>query len=213
VLRREVDGLREMAGRLERGEPMLPKDDIAISIHADLVRDLLTAQLPFEADVDRFHLKLSEADVAFRGSPVVRLRGTLVLREKPDYVAEITAIGALEGIEVERRTGKLEASIAIDHISLARAGGLERLVSRAALDEAARTIRLEIRGTLPRLEIPVRVQQSVELPAVTSGPVRIDGATLPIQVAVSSVVATRDVLWISVHLAPGDLVRAAGGAR
>ncbi len=30
---------------------------------------------------------------------------------------------------------------------------------------------------------------------------------MPIQVGVSSVIATRDVLWISVHFAPGDLVK------
>jgi hypothetical protein len=207
VLKREVDGLREMADRLQRGEPMLPKDDVAISIAGALVRDLLTAQLPFETDVDRFHLKLSEADVLFRGSPVVKLRGTLVLREKPEYVAEIAAIGALEGIEVEPKTGKLEAAIAIDHVSIEQAAGLEKLLSRATLDEGARTIRLQIRDALPKLEIPVKLQQSVDLPAVTSGPVRIDGASMPIQVAVSAVVVTRDVLWIAVHFAPGDLVK------
>ena len=53
----------------------------------------------------------------------------------------------------------------------------------------------------------MKLQQGIDLPAVTSGPVRIDGATMPIQVGVSSVIATRDVLWISVHFAPGDLVK------
>ena len=79
VLKREVDGLHEIVSRLERGEPMLPKDDVAISISGALVRDLITAQLPFDLDVDRFHVRLSEADVLFRGSPVVKLRGTLVI--------------------------------------------------------------------------------------------------------------------------------------
>ena len=207
VLRREVEGLREIAARLERGEPMLPKDDIAISIDGALVRDLITAQLPFELDVERFHISLREADVLFRGSPVVKLRGTLFLREKPEYVAEIAVIGALEGIEVVQATGNLTASIAVDHLGIEQAGGLEKLVSRATLDEGARTIRLQLRESLPKLQIPVKLQQAVDLPAVTSGPVRIDGATMPIQVGVSAVVATRDVLWISVHFAPGDLVK------
>jgi hypothetical protein len=207
VLKREVDGLHEIVSRLERGEPMLPKDDVAISISGELVQDLITAQLPFDLDVDRFHVRLSEADVLFRGSPVVKLRGTLVIRERPDYVAEIAAIGALEGIQVEPVSGRLDAAIAVDHISIEKAGGLEKLLSRATLDEAARTVRLQMKGALPKIEIPVKLQQSVDLPAVTSGPVRIDGARMPIQVAVSSVVATRDVLWISVHFAPGDLVK------
>ena len=44
----------------------------------------------------------------FRGSPVVKLRGTLVLRERPDYVAEIAAIGALEDIQVDPATGNAQ---------------------------------------------------------------------------------------------------------
>jgi hypothetical protein len=207
VLKREVDGLRSIVGRLERGEPALPKDDVAISITGALVRDLITAQLPFDLDVERFHIRLSEADVLFRGSPVVKLRGTLVVRERPDYVAEIAAIGALHDIDVDPTTGTLKASIAIDHLSIERAGGLEKVLSKATLDEAARTVRLQLTESLPTLQIPVKLQQKIELPAVTSGPVRIDGAEMPIQVGVSEVMATRDVLWISAHFAPGDLVK------
>jgi hypothetical protein len=207
VLKREVDGLREIVSRLERGEPMLPKDDVAISISGVLVRDLIKAQLPFDLDVDRFHVRLSDADVLFRGSPVVKLRGTLQLREKPEYEAEIAAIGALEGIEVDPGTGTLNAAIAVDHISIEKAAGLEKLVSKATMDEGARTVRLQLKDALPKIQIPVKLQQGIDLPAVTSGPVRIHGATMPIQVAVSAVITTRDVLWISVHFAPGDLVK------
>ena len=80
VLKREVDGIREIVARLERGEPVLPLDDVVISIDDAFVRDLVAAQLPFEMDVDRFHLSLTEAEAQFRGSPVVRLRGVLRLK-------------------------------------------------------------------------------------------------------------------------------------
>ncbi len=53
VLQREVDGIREVVGRLERGEPMLP------------------------------------------------LRGSLNLRERPGLEAAVTVIGALEDIRVD----------------------------------------------------------------------------------------------------------------
>ena len=100
VLQREVDGTREVVARLERGEPLLPRDDVAISIDEGLVRDSIGAQLPFEADVDRFHLVLTEADVHFRGSPAVRLNGRLNLKERPDLSASVEVLGALEGIQV-----------------------------------------------------------------------------------------------------------------
>jgi len=75
------------------------------------------------------------------------------------------------------------------------------------MDEVARTVRLRIKDLLPPIQIPVKVQQSIDLPAVTTGPVRIDGATMPLQVAVSQVLAGRGLLWISVHFQPGDLAK------
>ena len=116
--------------RLERGEPVLPLDDVAISIDDTFVRDLIAAQLPFEMDVDRFHLSLTEAEVQFRGSPVVRLRGALRLRERPDLEAAVTVIGALEDIRVEQATSTLRARIAVDHLGIEKAAGLESAPER-----------------------------------------------------------------------------------
>jgi hypothetical protein len=207
VLEREVEGLREVAARLERGEPFLPSDDVVISIDAALVRELIVAQLPFDMDVDRLHLRLSEAVVLFRGSPVVKLRGSLVYRERPEYEGAIAATGALEDIDIDSSTSTLRSAIAIDHITIERAGGLETFLSRSALDEAARAVRLRLAGQLPTIQIPVKLRQRVELPAVTHGPVRIDGAAMPIQVSVSQVTAGRDELWIAVHFVPGELTK------
>lgn len=207
VLEREVEGLRETAGRLERGEPFLPRDDIIISIDAAVIRALIVAQLPFDMDVDRFHLRLSEAEVLFRGSPVVKLRGSLVYRERPEYEAAVAAIGALEDIDVDPATSTLKSAIAVDHLTIEKAGGLETLLGQSTLDEAARAVRLRLAGRLPTIQIPVKLQQSVELPAVTHGPVRIDGAAMPLQVSVSQVTAGRDELWIAVHFVPGELTK------
>jgi hypothetical protein len=70
-------------------------------------------------------------------------------------------------------------------------------------------IRLQIKNALPEIQIPVKVQQSIELPAVTRGPVRLEGARMPLQVAVSQVLAGQGILWIAVHFQPGDLVKTA----
>jgi len=207
VLQREVDGMRSVVSRLERGEPMLPLDDVAIAIDDALVRDILGAQLPFEADVERFHLTLKEAEVHFKGSPVVRLRGSLVVRERPALEAAVTVIGALEDIHVDQETGTLRAKVAVDHLGIEKAAGIESVLSGATLDELARSVRLRIKEKLPPIQIPVKVQKSIDLPAVTRGPVRIDGARMPLAVAVSQVVAGQGRLWIAVHFQPGDVVK------
>jgi hypothetical protein len=207
VLQREVDGLREAVARLEKGQPILPLDDVAIAIDEALVRDVIGAQLPFDADVDRFHLALKEAEVHFRGSPVVRLRGSLKLRERPGLEAAVAVIGALEDIRVDAASSTLRARVAVDHIGIEKAAGIESVLSGSTLDEVARLVRLQVKGKLPPIQIPVKVQQSIDLPAVTTGPVRIDGARMPLQVAVSHVLAGQGRLWIAVHFEPGDLVK------
>ena len=209
VLRREVQGLRAVAARLESGQTMLPEGDVAVAIDDSLVKDILSAQLPFDADLDNYHLSLKEAEVQFTGSPVVRLRGTLNLLAYPSIQAQVYVIGALEHIDVNPATSTLRARIAIDHLGIEKAAGLEAYVSRSALDDVGRIIRVRLKDQLPLVQIPVDVQQTIDLPAVTRGPVRIDGARLPLRVSVSQVVAARGTLWIAVSVEPGTIVKTA----
>ena len=209
VLQREVEGYREAAARLERGDPVLPKEDLAIAISDALIRDLIAAQLPFEADVDKFHIALRTAEVKFRGSPVVELTGALNLKDRPNLQAAARVIGALEDIAVDPATATLKARISVDHLSIESVAGFEQLMSGATLDEVGRMVRLQIKNALPEIQIPVKVQQSIELPAVTRGPVRLEGARMPLQVGVSQVLAGQGILWIAVHFQPGDLVKTA----
>lgn len=209
VLRREVQGLRAVAARLDRGQTMLPEGDVAIAIDDSLVKDILSAQLPFDADVDRYHLSLREAEVQFTGSPVVRLRGTLNLLAYPAIQAQVYVIGALENIDVNPETSTMRARIAIDHLGIEKAAGLEAYVSASALDDVGRMIRMRIKDQLPPVQIPVEIQHTIDLPAVTRGPVRIDGARLPLKVSVSQIVAARGTLWIAVRVEPGAIVKTA----
>ncbi len=209
VLKREVDGLREGVARLEKGQPILPLDDVVVAISDTLLRDLIAAQLPFEMDVDRFHLSLTDAQAQFRGSPIVRLRGVLNSTKRPDLAAEVSVIGALEDIQIEPSSSTLRARIAVDHIGIEKAAGLEQVLSGSTMDEVARLVRLQLKDRLPPIQIPVKVQQSIDLPAVTKGPVRIDGASMPLQASVSRVLSGQGQLWVAVHFQPGDLVKTA----
>lgn len=207
VLQREVEGLRNAVATMERGESLIAPNDVAVAIDDTLLRDLIAAQLPFELDVEGFHAELKEVEVRFSGSPVVRLRGAARMKEHPDVEAAITAIGALDEIQVDGPSGTLRAHIAIDHIGIEKAAGLEALVSRSTLDELARTIRLQLKDQMPPIQIPVKVSQQIDLPAITSGPVRIEGARMPLEVGVSRVLAGQGRLWIGIRVKPGDLVK------
>jgi hypothetical protein len=210
ALEREAEGLRESVAKLERGEAVLPDDAVVVSISEDVVKDFLTAQLPFDADAGSFKVTLTEGEAVFRGSPAVSLRGTIAPSEHPDLIGEIAAKGALENIRVEGETGTLRATIALDHVDLVQVAGLEQFIPDASRNELARTVRMQLAGHLPELQIPVRIEQAVELPSVTDGPVRIRGARMPLEVTIAGVFTGRGLLWIAVRVVPGELARTPG---
>ncbi len=205
VLRREVEGLRTIVSRLERHEPMMPPGDVSVAIDEALVRDIIVAQLPLDVDVEGYRVRLDKADVAFRGTPLVRLHGTLTTEGWMGLEAVVDAIGALDGLAVGREGSTLSARIAIDHLALQKAAGLERFLSGSNLGELSRMVRAAIADKLPQVQIPVRVQPTIDLPAVTTGAVRIDGASIPLNVAVSQVTPVRGSLWVALHLEPGEV--------
>jgi hypothetical protein len=209
VLQREVEGLRAIVSRLERHEPMLPAGDVVVAIDESLLQNIIAAQLPLDADVDRYHLRLSGVDVTFRGSPIVRLKGALHPLEQPGLEAEVDVVGVLEHIEIVPGESTLKARIAIDHLTVEKAAGLESVLSGSTLDEIAVRIRDVLKDQIPLVQIPVKVQEDISLPAVTRGPVRVDGAVLPLGAGVSQVVAVRGRLWIAVHFDPGTVRKTA----
>jgi hypothetical protein len=212
ILEREVKGLREVVARLERSEPALPTGDVVIAVEDGLLRQLLEAHLPLEADVERFHVRLDSAQVAFRGSPLVTLEGKVGLREKSSLEGEVRLLGALDDIRLDPENGTLRAAIAVDHIELKKVGGLEQLVSGAALDDLARSLRAELASRLPPIAMPIKVKQRIELPALTTGPVLIDGASMPLEMEVSQVLAISGTLWVAVHVRAGEFVKTRAAA-
>jgi hypothetical protein len=206
-LQREVEGLRETVTRLERHETMLPLEDVAIAVEGALIRDIIDAQLPFDADIDIYHLRLSRADVTFQDSPILHLGGSLYLRANPSLSADVTAVGAFQEVVIDKASSMLSASIVVDYIAIERLAGLESVLSGALLDELARTVRIQIADQLPTIQIPVKVQQTIELPRMVAGPIRLDAASLPLRVSVSRVVAGRGQLWIAVQIKPGDFAK------
>jgi len=209
VLQRELDGLSETVERLERGDPVFAEKDVVVAIDESLLRELILAELPFEADSGPNHLTLSECEVRFHGAPTVRLRGVVSRTGAVDLQAAIEVIGAIADIAVDPESAALKARIAVDHLDIEKASGIESLVTGSTLDELARALRLAISDKLPVLRIPVKVEQAIELPAVTNGPVRVAGARMPIDAGVDRVFAGEGRLWIGLYFQPGELVKTA----
>jgi hypothetical protein len=211
VLRREVSGLRASVAKLKRGEPVLPEDAVVVSIAESVVKQFLTAQLPFSIDVESYTIDLKEATANFTGSPSVALQGAIVHKDYPDYVGEVRAIGALDSMKVDSTSGTLRARVAVDHVDLLKMGGLENILGGDTLDELARRVRMQLAGKIPEVQIPVKIEQSIDLPSITQGPVRVQGASMPLAVSVADVFAGQGNLWIALRVTPGELVKVKGG--
>jgi hypothetical protein len=215
-LEREVKGLRASVEKLERGDPILPQDAVVVAIGERVVKDFVTAQLPLTVDLESYRIVMTQAEATFKGSPSVDLTGSIVHKNHPDLVGEVRALGALEGIVVDPKSGTLRARVAVDHVDLLKMGGLEKFLGGGTLDDLGRAVRLQLAPRIPPIEIPVKIEQAVDLPDVTDGPVLIRGASLPLAVGVADVLAGQGVLWIAINVVPGEMTRpgepAAAGA-
>jgi hypothetical protein len=209
MLEREAEGLRDSMAKLKRGEAILPEDAVVVSISEAVVGQFLEAQLPFEVEAGAFKVTLTRGQGVFRGSPGVHLTGTISPTEHPDLVGEVKAQGALEDIRLDEASGTLRATVAVDHVDLVQMAGLEKFIAGGSLNELSRTVRKRLEGHLPVVQIPVKIEQGIDLPTVTEGPVRLQGAHMPLQVSVVDVFAGNAVLWVAVRVTPGETVETA----
>jgi hypothetical protein len=209
---RQAVGLRASLARLERGEAILPEDAVVVSVSESVIKEFLDAQLPFEVEAGSFKITLAQAEAIFKGSPAVHLTGAIAPTGHPNLVGEVRVQGALEDIRVEPESGTLRATIAIGHVDLVKMAGLEKFIGGGSLDELARTVRKQLEGHLPQVQIPVKIEQGIELPSITDGPVLIEGARMPLAVAVADVFAGGGLLWVAVNVVPGELVKTAAAS-
>lgn len=205
ILVRELDGLREAAERLDRGEPIFPASDVVVAIDEAFIQGLVTARLPIHVASAPYQITLTDVTVGFQGAPTVHLRGTVMRDGVVDITAAVGLIGALADIEIDHAKSTLRAVITADHLDIERVAGIESILSGASLDDVARLLREAVAEELPAIEIPVRVQEVISIPAVTDGPLRLEAGRLPIKAAVSRVFATERRLWIGIHVEIGAL--------
>lgn len=202
-LERELAGLRESVARLDAGQSIFPENDVAIGIDQPLVQRLIAARLPVTTTIAPYTLTVDAVDVGFLGAPTIRLTGRVTRDGLLTLQGAATLHGALVDIEVDPGSSTVRGRMSIDLLDIERAAGIESLVSGSTLEEVAERLRLSAVEQLPRLELPVRVQEEFTIPALTDGPVRLEGHRLPTTARVSRVFATEGRLWIGIQLTVG----------
>ncbi len=202
VLERRRQGLLTLLQATARG-PLVSRaaDRVLFLVDQSLVAALLATQVPREYVVeDVFRIWVTGARITFEdGLALVRLdgRASLVGAEQAAF-ADVAVFGDLEILRDQPSAAVLRARINLIAVDVRRvevAGkrrDVDRLVERLGKSRLSAFAKLA-----SELEIPVRHEHAIEVPAVEDGPVRIEAATLPLRLNLVDVKAFNGRLWIS----------------
>lgn len=205
-LERRAQGLRELVADAEQGT-LIPTDRFFVGVGEELVQDLFRSQLPLEQPLeDRFVVRLESAEMDFDdkyGS--VRIQGRIHPVRFPSRQVALKIDGGLGEAAIDPATGILRVRVAIDHIDIAEAGGLEKVLGRGVISYLGGKGRELLEEAIPPIEVPVKLERAVPVPAVEEGGVRFAALEVPLEVSVERVLAVGGKLWVAFHAGVGPV--------
>jgi hypothetical protein len=212
ALERRLQGLRELVAEAERGS-LIPTDRFFVGVGETLVGDLFRSQLPLEQALeDRFVVRLESAEMEFRDKyGAVRIAGSVHPAAFPSRTVALRIQGGLGAAEIDPDTGILRVRVAIDHIDVAQAAGLERLLGEGAIRYLGERGRELLERAIPPLEVPIALERDVPVPAVEEKGVRLGALEVPLEVSVERVLAAAGKLWVVFDARVGPMKGGAEG--
>lgn len=205
VYRRQIESLRDLTSAL-RENRLVDERWLAVSVDEAAVAAVIQAGLPLETLVaDRFRVHVESAEAIFRsGTSLVRLRARVEDQKDLGRQAFVFYQGGLDDITVGD-DGRLRTRVMIDHIEVPEAqmaGKDAKAVAALAVQLAGRNLQA-LENRVPRVAIPVRMQQTLTLEGLGDGPVQVRPGQLPVQAAVARVVPLSGRLWVFLDVKVG----------
>jgi hypothetical protein len=209
LLERKKAGLEGLI-RAARSGRLVPFEEILVVVQEGLVQRLIEAALPIEQVIERYRVRVESVRVTFEdGFALVHLSGRASLTDQPQTFAEIDVYGGLDIVDLDPQTGVLTARAKILAVDTQRVDlrGISAPVRRL-VDDIGRERLSVFEPLLESLEIPVRLESEVVIPAVRDAGVFIEAARAPVAVGIVDVKAFRGKLWISASAQAGVEPRA-----
>jgi hypothetical protein len=204
ILDRRSEGLEALtaAARKNAGRIIGP-EDILVVVGQGLVQQVLDGAVPFERTIgDRFRVRVDQCSVHFEdGLALVELNGRASLSAGREVGAELTAYGGLDVVDLDPQSGVLRARIHVFAMEARRVGvlGLSTPAGRLA-EEIGREKLESFSSLLSSVEIPVRLERAITLPAIgTESGVSIAATHLPLNLSVVEVLSFRRRLWVTIR--------------
>jgi hypothetical protein len=196
----QVADLEKLVAQAEAGD-LVTRDRIAIGISEGVVKQLLDAGLPQEAAVgDRVRVRIDSAQPYFRGNNAalvfqatargIRLEGA---------VARLELAGSLERVRIQ--DGKLMGDIQLGYFNV-----LDTSLGDIAGDVLQDLVKHNLpalTALIPALEIPVHLEQSVDIDGLDEGVVVTRPGVLPLAMTVAEVLPVRERLWVFLEATAG----------
>jgi hypothetical protein len=208
LIRHRHEGLDALIARAEAG-PIVPAGQhVLVGVDQKLVQSLLGALAPADYVISgSYRIHVERAVVSFEdGFALVRLEGRAsLLGREDDVFADVTVLGDLHVESEQQHADVLQTRIQLLAVDARKAAVMVESKAAEDLAEELGRQRLEAFAAMgSELEIPVRQSYQLEVPAAgPGGPVRIDAATIPVQLTVVDVTAFAGRLWVTMAAAVG----------
>jgi len=209
-LSREVEDLRRLVGRAEKGT-LVPRDAVVIVLSERLVREAVRLSLPREEALPGgFRVRLERVDVRLRdGQAAARLHGGVAWADdhrvhEGDVSAQLTLFARVEATTPDARARTLTARVVpygfeIHHLRV----GEERPRTRRLIEALGRALPEAFPALSTSIALPIAVERGVRLSGVKAGPIEIDGATVPVTLSVRDTFAQGGRLFVVLHVMTG----------
>jgi len=194
VLAQQTVALQALVEAADRGA-LLNFRHVLVVVDQGLVQDLLRAAMPLEGPVGGFQVRIESAEASFGdGVALIHLNGKATLIQS-SVTADLRVYGGLEVVNLDPASGLLRCQVRVfgveaDHADLLGIDeplrGLAEALSHGGLAALLRFV-----------EIPVRIDDHLTLPAVDSRRLRIPAARVPIRAEVSEVKVFGGKLWVA----------------
>jgi hypothetical protein len=200
LLEGQLIELGRLMEKARRGE-LVTDGQIAIGVSESLVERLLTASLPPDRVIaGRLHVTLEKVEPYFRGGlAVIRLRARVSSADVPNAEVDLDIVSGLRNVRLEK--GRLLARVSIHHFRVVSTSVGD--VVKNLIEDAIRLHQTALEELLPRLEIPVLLEEAVEFGGIREGPVRVGPGRLPLELALSHILPVNERLWLLVHAEAG----------
>jgi hypothetical protein len=210
VLAQQTAALQALVEDADRGE-LLNFRHVLVVVDQGLVRDLLRAAMPLEGLVGGFQVRIDTAEASFEdGLALIHLSGKATHLQS-SMAADLRVYGALEVGSMDPASGLLRCEVRVFGVEADRADVL-------GIDEPLRGLAETLShgglaALLRFLEIPVRIDDHLTLPAVSSKRLRIRAAEVPIRAEVADVKVFGGKLWVALAEQPPAPLQTASAAQ